>query len=129
MAERRSSERVFPSSDARSYVGGAMPDSRRDQDPRLRRLYDEQAALRRVATLVARGVSPAELFSAVSNEVGRLFGSGQAAIGRYEPDGSTVGYLGISHGPSTTPIGTRWPLGEFLASTTVYRTRRPARQA
>src|SRR5258708_34518425 len=106
MAERRSSERVFPSSDARSYVGGAMPDSRRDQDPRLRRLYDEQAALRRVATLVARGVSPAELFSAVSNEGGPLFGSGPAAIGRYEPARSRVVDAGISHGRCTTPSGT-----------------------
>ena len=105
-----------------------MPDSRRDQDPRLRRLADEQAALRRVATLVARGVSPAELFSAVSDEVGRLFGSGQAAIGRYEPDGSSVVYVGISQGLSTMPIGTRWPLEDFLASTTVYRTGRPGRQ-
>lgn len=105
-----------------------MPDSQRDQDPRLRRLADEQAALRRVATLVARGVSPAELFSAVSDEVGRLFGSGQAAIGRYEPDGSSVVYVGISRGLSTMPIGTRWPLEDFLASTTVYRTGRPARQ-
>ena len=105
-----------------------MPDSRRDQDPRLRQLADEQAALKRVATLVARGVSPAELFSAVSNEVGRLFGSGQAAIGRYEPDGSSVIYVGISQGLSTMPIGTRWPLEDFLASTTVHRTGRPARQ-
>ena len=105
-----------------------MPDSRRDQDPRLRRLADEQAALRRVATLVARGVSPDELFSAVSDEVGRLFGSAQAAIGRYEPDGSSVVYVGISQGLSTMPIGTRWPLEDFLASTTVYRTGRPARQ-
>src|SRR5258708_18622491 len=104
MAERRSSERVFPSSDARSYVGGAMPDSRRDQDPRLRRLYDEQAALRRVATLVARGVSPAELFSAVGNEVGRLFGSGQAAIRRYQPHRSSPVYVRIRQGLSTTPV-------------------------
>src|SRR5258708_13044726 len=118
MAERRSSERVFPSSDARSYVGGAMPDSRRDQDPRLRRLYDEQAALRRVPTLVARGVSPAELFSAVSNEVGRLFGSGQAPIARSEPRVSTVVYGGIREGLSTTPLPTRRPLEESPPSPT-----------
>jgi signal transduction histidine kinase len=105
-----------------------MPDSRRDPDLRLRRLADEQAALRQVATLVAKGVSPDELFSAVSNEVGRLFGSRQAAIGRYEPDGSNVVYLGISDGLSTMPIGTRWPLEDYLATTTVYRTGRPARQ-
>jgi GAF domain-containing protein len=105
-----------------------MPDPRRHEDLRLRQLADEQASLRRVATLVARGTSPDRLFSAVSNEVGQLFGSGQAAIGRYEPDGSSVVYLGISQGLSMMPVGTRWPLEAFLASTTVYRTGRPARQ-
>ena len=97
----------------------------------LARIAEEQAALRRVATLVARGVGPDELFSAVSNEVGRLFGSGQAAIGRYESDGSSVVYVGVSQGLSmmgAMPVGTRWPLEDFLASTTVYRTGRPARQ-
>jgi signal transduction histidine kinase len=105
-----------------------MPEFRRDEDLRLRRLADEQAALRRVATLVAQGVGPAELFSVVSNEVGRLFHSDQAAIGRYEPDGSSVVYVGISEGLSTIPVGTRWPLEEYLATTMVYRTGRPARQ-
>ena len=38
----------------------------------LARLADEQAALRRVATLVAQGVPAAELFAAVTEEVGRL---------------------------------------------------------
>jgi hypothetical protein len=37
----------------------------------LARIAEEQAALRRVATLVARGVSSDELFSAVTNEIGR----------------------------------------------------------
>ena len=128
VAERRASEPFAPSFEAGSYVRGPMPDSRRDQMARLRRLADEQAALRRIATLVARGVSPADLFSAVSDEVGGMFGSGQAAIGRYEPDRSSVVYVGISQGLSMMPIGTRWPLEGFLASTTVYRTGRPARQ-
>ena len=114
--------------DRRSYARGAISDSRRDEDLRLRQLASEQAALRRVATLVAQGVSPDELFSAVSNEVGRLFVSDQAAIGRYEPDGPSVVYVGISEGLSMIPVGTRWPLEDFLASTTVYRTGRPARQ-
>jgi K+-sensing histidine kinase KdpD len=38
----------------------------------LTRLADEQAALRRVATLVAQGVPSSELFAAVTGEVGRL---------------------------------------------------------
>jgi signal transduction histidine kinase len=127
MAERPSLEHVADLR-WRSYVRRAMPDPRRHEDPTLRRLADEQAALRRVATLVAQGVGPAELFSVVSNEVGRLFGSDQAAIGRYEPDGSSVVYVGISEGLSTIPVGTRWPLEDYLATTKVYRTGRPARQ-
>jgi pilus assembly protein TadC len=41
----------------------------------LARLAEEQAALRRVATLVAQGVPPVEIFSAVSDEVAGLFGA------------------------------------------------------
>ena len=52
----------------------------------LRRLAEEQAALQRVATLVARGVEPAEIFAAVSREVGRMFGTDLAVVGRWDPD-------------------------------------------
>jgi hypothetical protein len=45
-----------------------------------------------VATLVAEGVTSAEIFSAVSNEVGRLFGSDISTIVRFEPD-ATVAVL------------------------------------
>jgi GAF domain-containing protein len=40
----------------------------------MQRLADQQATLRRVATLVARGAAPAEVFDAVVAEVGQLFG-------------------------------------------------------
>jgi len=92
----------------------------------VRRYLDEQAALRRVATLVARGVSPAEIFSAVTHEVGGLLGS-EAAIARFEPDGSAMVVVGVTEGIPVVSIGTRWPLEDFLASTAVYRTGRPAR--
>ena len=95
----------------------------RDQ---VRRLLDEQAALRRVATLVARGVSPADLFAAVTEEVGGLFGS-EAAVARFEPDGSAMVVVGLTKGIPVVSIGARWPLEDFLASTAVYRTGRPAR--
>ena len=42
---------------------------------RLRQLADEQAALRRVATLVAAGTRPAEVFGAVADELGHLIGA------------------------------------------------------
>src|SRR5262249_48038822 len=96
-------------------------------EAQARKLAEEQAALRRVATLVARGVQPLETFSAVCEEVGRVFGSHYAGVARFEPDGSGVVILGLSEGIGNIPIGTRWPFEEFLATTTVYRTGRPAR--
>ena len=52
---------------------------------RLRQIADEQAALRRVATLVARGAAPEEVFTAVAGEVGQLLGVELATLFRYEP--------------------------------------------
>jgi GAF domain-containing protein len=51
-------------------------------------LAEEQAALRRVATLVARGAAPEEVFAAVTEEIGRLLPVDGAGMGRYEPDGT-----------------------------------------
>ena len=99
------------------------PETRED----LQRLADEQAALRRVATLTAQGACPADIFSAVSDELGRLFASEQTAVGRFEDDGSAVVVVGVSAGIHGVSIGTRWPLVDFLASTAVYRTGRTAR--
>jgi signal transduction histidine kinase len=96
-------------------------------EARARELADEQAALRRVATLVARGVSPAEIFSAVSNEVGRLLDSSQAYVGRFEPDGSAMVVVGVSDGTRVVSTGSRWELEDYMASTRVYRTGRHAR--
>jgi signal transduction histidine kinase len=95
---------------------------------KITRLADEQAALRRVATLVAQGVPPTEIFSAVSDELGRLFGAPQAAIGRFEPDGTALVVVGASAGIEGVSIGTRWPLEPFLASAAVHRTGRTARK-
>jgi PAS domain S-box-containing protein len=49
----------------------------------LAELADEQAALRRVATLVAQAASPQDLFEAVAEEVGRLLPVGSATMGRF----------------------------------------------
>jgi GAF domain-containing protein len=50
-------------------------------------LAEEQAALRRVATLVERGTVPESVFRAVADEVGALIGCDTAAIVRFEADG------------------------------------------
>jgi signal transduction histidine kinase len=94
----------------------------------LERLADEQAALRRVATLVAQGVEPGELFSAVSAEVGRLFGTGLAAVTRLDRDAPAFVFVGVAKTiEPAVPVGTRWELEESLASTKVVRTGRSAR--
>ncbi|MFE9766359.1 nitrate- and nitrite sensing domain-containing protein [Streptomyces sp. NPDC005808] len=61
-----------------------------------RRADREQAALRRVATLVARGEPPHEVFATVAREVGRVLSTGSAAVLRYEADGA-VTVLGSDH--------------------------------
>src|SRR4051794_29719841 len=96
-------------------------------EARARELADEQAALRRVATLVARGVSPEEIFAAVTNEMGRLFESSQAYVGRLEPDGSAMVVVGVSDGVRGISTGSRWELEDYMVSTRVYRTGRHAR--
>ena len=48
----------------------------------LAQLAEEQAALGRVATLVARGVPPEEVFAAVTEEVGHLLSVEYAGLGR-----------------------------------------------
>ena len=96
-------------------------------EARARELAEEQAALRRVATLVAKGVGPEEVFSAVTNEVAQLFGSSRALVGRFEPDGSAMVVVGVSSGIRRVSIGSRWQLEDYMASTGVYRTGHPVR--
>jgi signal transduction histidine kinase len=81
-----------------------------------------------VATLVAQGVPPVEVFSAVSEEVAPLFGSDTAGVGRFDHDGPAIVFVGVSKNvEGVIPIGTRWQLDDALASAEVYRTGRPAR--
>ena len=45
-------------------------------------IAEELAPLRRVAVLVARPAPPGEMFTAVTEEAGRLLGEGHAAMSR-----------------------------------------------
>jgi K+-sensing histidine kinase KdpD len=54
----------------------------------LSALAEQQAALRRVATLVAGGASPADVFDAVADELARCLHVVNAGLLRYEPDGT-----------------------------------------
>jgi signal transduction histidine kinase len=52
----------------------------------LRDYAEEQSALRRVATLVARAAAPEEVFDAVATEIGRVLDVDFTLLSRYEPD-------------------------------------------
>ena len=92
----------------------------------LRSFAAEQAALRRVATLVAQGASSDELFSAVAEEVAGVIGIPVVGVDRYEGDG-TFTMLGIAGETSFTP-GSRWPVEPQGLAGQILATGRPARR-
>jgi signal transduction histidine kinase len=93
----------------------------------LGRLLEEQAALRRVATLVARGVPPAEVFVAAAEAAGRLPGADDAAVARFEPDGAAAVVAGLGEGHGKLPPGRRWEADGLSPMIMVWRTGRAAR--
>jgi signal transduction histidine kinase len=66
----------------------------------LRRMADEQAALRRVATLVARGAERKLVFAVVAEELSQLTGADISCIFRFESDGTAtmMGSRGVPDG-------------------------------
>ncbi|MET0766586.1 MAG: CHASE3 domain-containing protein [Aeromicrobium sp.] len=94
----------------------------------LAALLAEQAALRRVATLVAEGVPAADIFAAVTEEARRLLGADQSAVARYDPDGASIVIVGMDDETAGVAVGTRWQLDESLATTAVIRTGHAARR-
>ncbi len=93
----------------------------------LARLAEEQAALRRVATLVARAVPPEEVFAAVTEEVEQLLPVDFAHMGRYEPDGTIIVLAASGTTVEQFPVGRRWNLGGKNLATIVFETGRPGR--
>src|SRR5262249_49127360 len=95
-------------------------------------LADEQAALRRLATLVVKGVEADKLFSSVVAEVARLLGASAAQLDRYEPDGTTV-IIASFHEldwqtlDSELPVGKQWSPGPASLTAAVRETGRAAR--
>jgi signal transduction histidine kinase len=93
----------------------------------LRRLAEEQAALRRVAMLVARGAESRAVFDAVCAEAGQLIGSTSANLSAYTPDGfsDTLASWGLRD--TQFPPGTLLPLEGDAIDVLVQRARAPAR--
>ena len=96
---------------------------------KYRRLAAEQAALRRVATLVARGVEPVEVFGAVADEMRRCVPADTAGLWRYETDGEITIVAAAAHPTALAkwPVGTRTPVKANTLAALVRRSGRPAR--
>jgi signal transduction histidine kinase len=105
-------------------VATAISNSETHQE--LARLADEQAALRRVATLAARGAPPGDVFEAVSAEVAPLVGGDAAGVTRYEADGTFTALGGWARNGDYPVTGRRFPL-QGSVSGLVLETRRPSR--
>ena len=120
MTDGRGAVVAFTDIEARSRAEQALRD-------REARLADEQAALRRVGTLVARGATRDEVFAAIARECSGLLGSGSTGMVRFE-DGSTQCVVASSGMfKDAFPQGARSPLGRENVASRVFLTGRAAR--
>ena len=113
------STRALPDEGLVYAVGRDITDRRRN--------LEEQAALHRVATLVAEGASPAETFSAVAAEVGQLVEADVAVVLRYEPEHTATIVGGWSVPGIEIPIGSRLRVVDEGVAVRVLDTQHPAR--
>jgi len=107
-------------------VATAIADAQAREE--LRVLADEQAALRRVATLVAAGGTPSSVFATVAEEVGRLLNTDDALVARFEPDETVTIVASWTTTGEPLPVGHRRHVGPGEGVTPLVRqTGRPAR--
>jgi PAS domain S-box-containing protein len=93
-----------------------------------KRSEGEQAALRRVATLVARAVAPAEVFDAVTREAGLQCDADLASMDRFEGDGTVTAIAAWSRsGMDELAVGKRFTLEGTSIAAMVSESGRPAR--
>ena len=96
--------------------------------PRSSGCAQEQAALRRVATLVAQGAETGEVFAAVAHEVSQVMHLPVAALLRYEDDGGTMTVIAAwSDRPHPFQPGSRWPVHGSRLAAQVRQTGRAGR--
>src|ERR1700743_131887 len=111
---------------------GQLPESIDDVTlyAEYRRLTADQAALRRLATLVAQGAEPANVFEAVVNEMRSCASADTAGLWRYESDNEMTKLAAAEHPGlqlAKWPVGTRSPIDSGTLAGIVQRTGRPAR--
>jgi signal transduction histidine kinase len=98
-----------------------------EQQNLLEQLLDEQAALRRVATLVAQGVAPSGILDCVAEEIARLSHVDTGLVLRFESDATVTVVAEFGHGAVRSPVNSNWPLEEDSLAARVWRTGRSAR--
>jgi signal transduction histidine kinase len=98
-----------------------------ERQTQLEWLANEQAALRRVATLVASGVPYEQVLSAVAEEVARLAAADFVQIVRYDPDGTAVRVAAWGAQAANLEIGASYSTGGHNIITLVLRNGKPAR--
>ena len=91
----------------------------------LHRLADEQAALREVATLVAKGADTLEVFSAVAGGVAKVLGVPGINMIRFDQDSVATKIAGWGIAP--LEVGSHWSLDDPSVMAVVAHTGRPAR--
>ena len=106
-------------------VMGASLERGRDE---LTALADQQAGLRRVATLVAQGASAGDVLAAVAAEVGGLLPVDYVLVGRYDAYGGDVTTVGRwSRDAGLADVPAQWGAGVRKLAAVVRHTERPAR--
>jgi signal transduction histidine kinase len=106
-------------------VMGSSLERGRDE---LAALAEEQAGLRRVATLVARGASPDDVLAAVASEIGQLLPADHTIIGRYDVEGTECAILGNwSRDGDSARLPTSVAVGGRNVTALVWQTGRPVR--
>jgi len=125
--ETLSAMRIFAARAAAEVERRRNERTLRDREASYRALADEQAALRRVATLVAAEASEQDLFDSVAREVGQLLAADLANLVRYR--GEQIEVLAAwSRAPAAAvPAGSLLNLDGDTPTRTVLRTGRPAR--
>jgi PAS domain S-box-containing protein len=92
-----------------------------------RRASEEQAALRRVATLVAKGAAPEKVFDAVVAEMHMLLGADNTRLMRYEAGNMVTVVASRSDPEAEIPETGRYSLDGDNVAAAVQRTSRSAR--
>jgi signal transduction histidine kinase len=107
---------------------GALAQRRAEASERSRgALADEQAALRRVATLVARGLPPGDVLSAIAAEAGRLLGADSTTLGRYDAGDTVTGVAVWSESGDAPALAAGAAVSGNNVTARVRRTGRPSR--